>query len=250
MEVVHDAHVTSALAALCGTSGPLGLFGIAFALCGVGLIGGFGHCAPMCGPFVVMQLAEAEGRGFVLRKLVAGAAPGYQLGRMTTYTALGAAAGGLGGSLVALSRFHWLVAVLLGLAAASFLLQALKLVFPPLAAPIWGGLGGWLARPLTMLIRGQRRIALGGYPLGLVLGLLPCGFLYASLFAAAATGAALAGAVAMAGFALGTMPALIAVGVLGSSAASRWRSLARRLTAPVFLINAVILGGLAARAVA
>lgn len=248
MQFFHDAHLPSALAALCGAGGPLGLFGIAFALCTVGAVGGFGHCAPMCGPFVMMQLTEPEGRGFALRKLVAGALPGYQLGRLTTYVALGAIMGGLGGSIVALSRFQWVIAALLGLAAISFLLQALKLVFPRFA-PVFPEFGGWLARPLAALLRGERRIALGGYPLGLVLGLLPCGFLYASLFAAAATGSALAGAIAMAGFALGTMPALLTVGVLSAGAALRWRRVAGRFAAPVFLINATILGGLAARAV-
>ena len=250
MQFLHSDSVASALASVCGTGGPLGLFGVAFALCGVGLIGGFAHCAPMCGPFVVMQLAGAEGRGLALRKLGAGALPGYQLGRMTTYVALGAILGGLGGSVLTLDRFRWLVALLFAAAAASFLLQALKLVLPGLAGPASPGLGRWVARPLAAVLRARQDIAFGGYPLGLVLGLLPCGFLYASLLAAAATGTALTGAIAMAGFAAGTMPALIAVGVLGAAAAARWRGAARRLAGPVFLVNALILGLLAARAVA
>ena len=249
MEPLHGGHVASAFVALCGTNGTLGLFAVATALFGVGLVGSFAHCAPMCGPFVLMQLAEPA-RGFTIRRLTAGALPGYQFGRLTTYVALGAVLGGLGGALDALGRFHGLIAVLLLLAALSFVLQAVKLVLPGQAMRAFPGLGGWLARPLARLLRPDRRIALGGYPLGLVLGLLPCGFLYAALLAAAATGTAIAGAVAMAGFALGTAPALACVGLLGVGGAARWRGFAARLAAPLFLVNALLLAALAARLMA
>ena len=249
MELLHGAHVASDLAAVCGANGALGLFGLAAALFSAGLDGSFAHCAPMCGPFVLMQLAEPA-QGLMLRRCAAGALPGYQLGRLTTYVALGAVLGGIGGSLDALGRFHTLIAALLLVAALSFLLQAVRLVLPGQAAPLLPGFGGWIARALARLLRARRHIALGGYSLGLVLGLLPCGFLYAALLAAAATGTAMAGAVAMAGFALGTAPALACVGLLGAGAAARWRGFATRLAAPVFLVNAVLLAGLAARLVA
>src|ERR1700747_2444553 len=97
MGPLHGGHIASALAALCGTSGTLGLFPVAAALFSVGLVGSFAHCAPMCGPFVLMQLAEPA-RGFALRRLTASALPGYQFGRLTTYVALGAVLGGLGGA--------------------------------------------------------------------------------------------------------------------------------------------------------
>src|SRR5208282_6907210 len=112
MELLHGAHAASGLAALCGVSGTLGLFAVAVALFSVGLVGSFAHCAPMCGPFVLMQLAEPAG-GLTVRRFAAGALPGYQLGRLTTYVALGALLGGLGGSLDALGRFHALIALLL-----------------------------------------------------------------------------------------------------------------------------------------
>jgi uncharacterized protein len=248
MDLVDTARLAPAIAALCGSADVLGGGAIALALLGTGLVGSFAHCAPMCGPFVLMQIAAPEGGGLALRRLAAGALPGYQLGRMTTYVALGGVMGALGGSLTALSGLRWLLAVLLALAAASFLLQALKSARAGLAGAAFGGLGRRLAVPLARLINADRHFALKGYPLGLVLGLLPCGFLFAALIAAAATGGALAGAGAMAGFALGTMPALVTVGVLGTGAALRWRWLAGRLATPLFLFNALALGGLAVRA--
>src|SRR5579864_1954752 len=126
MELSHAGHLSPALAALCGQGDVLSVLGITLALLGMGLVGGFAHCAPMCGPFVLMQLTDSAGGGFSLRKLAAGALPGYQFGRMTTYVALGAAVGGAGNSIVAVTHLHWLLAVLLSLAAIAFLLQAAK----------------------------------------------------------------------------------------------------------------------------
>jgi sulfite exporter TauE/SafE len=250
MDMFHGFPLSPAIPALCGIGDALSLLGISITLFGVGLVGGFAHCAPMCGPFVLMQIAASEGGGFAVGKLAAGALPGYQLGRMTTYVTLGAMMGGLGGSIAMLTQFRGLLALLLGFAAASFLLQAVRRLVPRFQGPTVPGYGAGLAVPLVRLIRANRGFALKGYPLGLVLGLLPCGFLYAALIAAGATGGALGGGIAMAGFALGTAPALMTVGVLGAGAALRWRTLAAELATPVFLINAITLGGLALRSLA
>jgi hypothetical protein len=57
--------------------------------------------------------------------------------------------------------------------------------------------------------------------LGLALGLLPCGLIYAALLRSLATGSALWGAAAMMAFGLGTAGALITLGLFSS--AIRWR---------------------------
>lgn len=237
----------AALGALCGPGG----LGVAAALFGVGLLGGFVHCAPMCGPFVMMQLAAEGSAAPGLRRLSAAAMPGYHLGRMTTYVALGAAAGGLGASVVEWTQFRALLAIMLMAAALCFLLQAMKRLIPLTAPSIlrraserWGGLIATMALPL---LRRPSRARFGAYPLGLVLGLLPCGFLYAALITAAAAGSSAAGAAAMAAFTLGTVPGLAAVGILGSLALRRCRGLAEALAAPIFLLNAATLAILATR---
>jgi sulfite exporter TauE/SafE len=199
----------------------------------------------MCGPFVLMQIAGRESDGPHLRRLGGGVLPLYHLGRLTTYTGLGAAAGSLGASLLSVMPFRWVAVALLGLAALSFLLQGLGGV-----ARWWPSLGDpWLAGPLARLARPLLQPSRGfaGYRLGLVLGLLPCGFLYSALLAAAATGGALAGGLAMGAFALGTVPALAAVGLLGAAILQRWRSVAAALAAPILLVNAATLGSLALR---
>jgi sulfite exporter TauE/SafE len=244
-DILHGAHDAIALIAHCSAVSESSLFGIAAALASVGLVGSFAHCAPMCGPFVLMQLPD--NRGLAVGRRAAGLLPAYQLGRMTTYVALGAVVGGVGHSIGELAPFQQFLRILLGLAAAAFLLQAVKLAFPRLAHAIAPASRHvpWLTLPVTWLIRATPGRALSGFRLGLALGLLPCGFLYAALLASAATGSAVAGAVAMAAFALGTMPALAAVGLLGASVVSRWRGFAARLAAPLFLFNALVLAALA-----
>ena len=55
------------------------------------------------------------------------------------------------------------------------------------------------------------------FTLGLMLGFLPCGLIYAALFKAMAAGTALAGSMAMMVFGMGTVGALFALGVFSSA---------------------------------
>jgi sulfite exporter TauE/SafE len=247
MPLLHAAH-PFALASWCGAD-PLAFGGIALGLFAAALVGGFAHCAPMCGPFVLMQVAGRECDGLGVRRLAAGALPAYHLGRLTTYAGLGAAAGGLGASLLSIMPFRWIAVALLGLAALSFLLQGLGGAARWLPGLGLGAADSRLAAGLASLARPLLRpgARVAGYRLGLVLGLLPCGFLYSALLAAAATGGAVAGGLAMGAFALGTVPALAAVGLLGTGVLQRWRGAAAAIAVPIFLLNAVTLGGLALR---
>ncbi|MFI5022548.1 MAG: sulfite exporter TauE/SafE family protein [Alphaproteobacteria bacterium] len=252
----------SSLEAFCGghswlgeLAAALGAAGLPAALFLVGLVGGVSHCAAMCGPFVLAQVtADAErlaapGLG-ELRRLRGALLLPYQLGRLTTYTALGAAAGGLGGLAAALSGYHWLLGAFLLLAALLLLVQALS------GFAGWFGvrgpsrLGQALAAPLTRLSRPLLADPRGlrGYALGLALGFLPCGFLYGALTAAAGSGGVLPGALAMAGFALGTVPSLVLVGYVGVFFGRHAPRAARALSSPLMLANAGFLGFLALRA--
>jgi sulfite exporter TauE/SafE len=200
-----------------------------------GLIGGFGHCAAMCGPFVLAQVGgPAEGLG--LRRLSGWLLLPFQLGRTSTYAALGAASGVLGGGLSQAVDFRWTVAALLAGAAVLLLAQGLHLLAP---ASRFGTTVARLALPVS-----QR----SGFAFGMTIGLLPCGFLYAALAAAAATGSAVDGAVAMAAFAAGTSASLVGIAAAGRAAATRWRGIAARLSAPFFVANAAMMLAMAARA--
>jgi sulfite exporter TauE/SafE len=95
----------------------------------------------------------------------------------------------------------------------------------------------------------DRPVGWRGYALGVALGFIPCGLLYGALAAAAGSGSALAGALAMIAFALGTVPALFAVALAGHVVGERWRGTLGRATAALMLVNAAQLTYLAWRTV-
>jgi len=222
------------------------------ALCLMGLAGGFSHCAGMCGPFVLPQTQAGLARlpvealaGF--GRLRAGLLLPYHLGRFVTYVGLGALAGGFTGAVAEATGFRWLLAAALIAAAAITLGQALEQA-GVIRAPRLPGLGGLLSRRIGPLLDGPG--PLGGFALGLALGFLPCGLLYAALAAASGAGGVAAGAAAMAGFVLGTVPALVVVGAAGAALGARLRRWARWVALPLLLLNAGVLLWLAAAAVA
>lgn len=223
---------------------------ILFGLFATGMIGGLGHCVPMCGPFVLAQAAAGAGTagGPALVRARGALLLPYHFGRATTYVGLGAAAGGLSGMVVSAAEFRWVLALFLALAALLFAgrgLAGLARLFPALgrlhrSSGFGNALALRMAEPLRPLFRNPR--GWNGYALGMALGFLPCGLLYAALAAAAGVGSAAGGGLAMLAFVLGTMPNLLAVGVMGSLAGARWTGAARAVAPPLMLGNAVMLG--------
>jgi hypothetical protein len=61
------------------------------------------------------------------------------------------------------------------------------------------------------------------YPTGLALGLLPCGLSWTVFLGAAGTGSLPEGLLVALAFGLGTVPALLAIGVAGSAIGARAR---------------------------
>ncbi|HNU83482.1 MAG TPA: sulfite exporter TauE/SafE family protein [Thermoanaerobaculia bacterium] len=189
----------------------------------LGLLVGFGHCVGMCSPFVLFvsrrYVPATGGRGAVLAAQL-----WYTGGRITTYTLLGAIAGGVGsavalaGSLLGLQRA---AAVVAGAALVIWALVALSDLVPGLAT------GGRLFGKVAARLRG--RVPGHPYATGLFLGLLPCGPLYSVLIAAVGRGGPLAGATALALFGLGTAPALLGLS-LADELLARHRAFVNRLS--------------------
>jgi len=171
------------------------------------------HCLAMCGG--VAAALSVSGRPALGGAAVIG--PGLSAlaqasaARIAIYAALGAAAGAAG------SGFHqwrpgpeahlvlnWLGAAVL-LAAAAWTVGVL-----PQPASLTRAASRFLA-PAARLGR------FGPAGFGLVWGLAPCPLVYLTTFYAGLTADALAGALVMIGFGLGTTPALMAAG-LGSGA--------------------------------
>ena len=186
----------------------------------LGLASGL-HCVGMCGGIVAAFSARPLlARDALLRNQLA-----FNLGRITSYAAAGALAGGLGaGAYAAAARPAQ--AALYGLTSLVLVLLGIHLAFMrgPLAAlekigqPLWRRVQPLAARLLPA------RTAPRAYAAGLLWGLLPCGLVYAALAAAVGAGSPLLGAAGMIAFGLGTLPWLLAAGV----AAARLRAWALR----------------------
>jgi sulfite exporter TauE/SafE len=189
-----------------------------------GLLGGFGHCLPMCGPLVgSFALAAApRGSGRALQGQLA-----YHAGRLTTYALLGAAMG-LTGSFVNVAGRVAGVSAFAGVAAGALM------ILMGLGAM---GLAAWTkrveARAASRVSRLVRGLLDGGgagrlFPVGLALGFLPCGLSWTLFLGAAGTGHPAAGLGLALAFGLGTLPALLLAGAAGGLLGARARGALRR----------------------
>jgi sulfite exporter TauE/SafE len=165
------------------------------------------HCAGMCGGLACF-VAGADGG--------ARASAAYNGGRLAAYVALGALAGAAGagfdraGALAGWSRPAAIVAGILMIAWGTVTaLQALGVRVRTTATP--AGARNAITRSLRAL--GGRSPVQRSLALGVLTPLLPCGWLYAFVATAAATGSPGHGALLMAAFWGGTVPIMAALGL-------------------------------------
>ncbi|NJD30414.1 MAG: sulfite exporter TauE/SafE family protein [Gammaproteobacteria bacterium] len=185
-------------------------------------LAGSGHCLGMCGGIagaLAMRGAAGPRQPTFGSKLLLALV--YNVSRVASYAVAGALAGLLGrallraGDVAPLSIALRVVAGLVMIAAAGRLLFGWRLLDPLEAA------GSRLWRRIAPGAgRGARRDGVAGaISLGLAWGWLPCGMTYSMLLLAATTASAGMGALVMAAFGLGTLPAMVSATVAFERAA-------------------------------
>ncbi|WP_372625799.1 sulfite exporter TauE/SafE family protein [Arsukibacterium sp.] len=174
---------------------------------------GSSHCIVMCGGIVAaLQLALPK-RSFswkLAMQLL------LSLGRLTTYTLLGALVGYFGAQAMALAGISliWL-RLLAGILLLLMALYIARLWFA-LTALERAGRHIWaLVRPLSQKVMPLDSLP-KAYLYGLCWGWLPCGLVYSTLGWSLASGNASQGALIMLSFGIGTLPALLTFGSLAS----------------------------------
>lgn len=201
---------------------------------------GSGHCIGMCGGLVgALSLSEAGQKGGWLFHLL------YNVGRITTYTFIGALVGWLGSAMAYTDQFRVitrslllasdLFVILVGLGTAGLYswLNASRLDFP---GPM---------QVMTSAVHDLRKLppALAALPLGLLFGFIPCGYLYAVAITAAQSADVTTGALMLLAFGLGTSPSLLIFGSATHWLSGRARSwmlrIAGLLVAGMGVINLV-----------
>jgi len=178
---------------------------------------GFGHCIGMCGPLVVSLSLNLQGKNLILPHLL------YNTGRVITYTMLGGIMGASG-------SFTLVAAQLSGIQKGALIFAGIIIIFMALAMSGWLPLGrifGDYYNPDGIISKGFRKLSqvkstATYFPIGLLLGLLPCGPVYTALLAAAGAGmnatgtleGIIKGMAVMMSFGIGTVPALFIVAKL------------------------------------
>ncbi|MCC7244784.1 MAG: sulfite exporter TauE/SafE family protein [Saprospiraceae bacterium] len=194
----------------------------------LGLAGSF-HCIVMCGPLTLaLPLSTAE-RWRLLIPLLE-----YHIGRVLTYMFLGLMLGILGQSIIKAS-WQQAISILAGvgmiIAAASSVQSDNWRIFKPFTL-----IGLFAKQHLGNALRSQSL-----FVAGLLNGLLPCGVVYMALRASVAADAAWKSAAFMMLFGLGTMPALLAIGLLNQKLGTVTRQYIRRLQPVVLALVGIML---------
>jgi sulfite exporter TauE/SafE len=175
------------------------------------------HCEGMCGGIVgavSMTLQKpAEGRSKTGVLMLA-----YNTGRIASYTVAGLLMGGLGFMLASFMPVQLAQQLLLLVAGVFMVLLGFYLTG-------WWTIVRLLEKPGVVLWKkiepyGRRllpvRTLKQSFLLGLLWGWLPCGLVYSVLIWSVGSGSALQGGMMMLAFGLGTLPNLLAMGVLAS----------------------------------
>ena len=185
------------------------------------LVAGFfgsAHCVGMCGAIVVLfeqQSRTATGWG---RRLA------YNAGRLGFYALLGSIAAAGGAVLTKAAGVNTGLIVLRLLAGVLVIAIGLNLLFNWSATRFLEQAGAGLWRRLSPLAKHVLPVSSipRAFAAGLLWGALPCGLVYSAVALAATTGSPAGGAMTMAAFWAGTLPAMV---LAGASAArlDRWR---------------------------
>ncbi len=174
----------------------------------VGLLGA-GHCVGMCGGLGSLLTLNSTTNHAIVPLFF------YNIGRIFSYSLFGAIVAGIAASLSELTSINnslvWLrilsaiMMIILGLYIGKWWFGLLRL--EQMGQFIWK----WIS-PLgrTLLPLKKSWYAL---PFGIIWGWLPCGLVYSTLTWAAVSGSALNGALIMSAFGIGTLPAMLLVGL-------------------------------------
>lgn len=172
----------------------------------VGLAGSL-HCIGMCGPIVVALPVFGESQLKILMGRIL-----YNLGRVVTYAALGALFG-LFGSRLVLFGLQQDLSIALGVIILLYVLTPRKIKNRLAQTLFYRKTTDIIKVQFAGLISKKSNSSL--FTIGLLNGLLPCGFVYVGIAGAVSTGSVLNGTLYMALFGLGTFPVMLATAIFG-----------------------------------
>lgn len=199
---------------------------------GLGFLGSFGHCVGMCGGLTLVFARMSGEQGWRQRLWFHLC---LNLGRVISYGLVGAILGGAGAlvtqgrEVVSVGLGLWLI----GLGLVQVLPSKFSFHWEPLS---------FLHTKLSQVMANLAHQVFWwqSWGLGLLWGLIPCGFLYTAQIKAVESGSIDKGLMTMVAFGLGTVPAMVGSGFLFSKLSQDHRSQLYRFGGWITIVLGVI----------
>jgi sulfite exporter TauE/SafE/copper chaperone CopZ len=187
----------------------------------LGLVAGSSSCIAVSGGLMLSSLAVLKEKFAHEKKWQTRTLPifSFILGRLLSYAGLGALIGLLGEALTpssSVTGFLTLIAALTMIIAGMDMLGIAPLWMKRITPKMPKVLGKWLTKNATTAG------VIAPFLLGIVTFFLPCGFTQSLQIYALTTGSALQSGAILLGFAVGTIPALLALGIASTSLKGKW----------------------------
>lgn len=167
------------------------------------------HCIAMCGGLNLTQSLQAEGRGVLIPSIM------YNLGRLTSYTAIGGILGGLGNVISISVKVRAIIGICASVCMLLMALNMLNLV------PVFRKIYFCCPKFVRRITVGQE--SQSSYCIGLLNGFMPCGPLQSMQLLAVASASVWKGALSMFFFCVGTIPLMLFFGMGAASLKTKWR---------------------------
>lgn len=194
----------------------------------IAFLGSFGHCIGMCGGIVLAYSSiKIQPESSKVSKTTAHLM--YSFGRVFTYTTLGAIFGFLGGVVTFSNNANGTLLIVAGIAMVLAGLSLMgKVKFLTLIEHSFSA-SSLYKNTFKKILNSKSNLSF--FTLGMLNGLLPCGFVYFFAITAASTASPFYGALVMAIFGLSTIPAMFSLGFLASlSTATSFRNMMMSLS--------------------
>jgi len=200
----------------------------------IAFLGSFGHCIGMCGGIVLAYSSiKIEPQSSKVSKSIAHLL--YNLGRVLTYTILGAIFGALGGVATFSNTANGILLIIAGVAMVLAGLSLMgKIKFLTVIEHSISS-SSFYKNSFQKILHSKSNMSF--FLLGMLNGLLPCGFVYFFAITAASTASPLYGALVMFIFGISTIPAMFSLGFLSSLAsATSFRNMMMSLSSVAVIV--------------
>jgi hypothetical protein len=242
---MHTCHDPSLILDLSKTIGFDGNWVFVISIILTGVLGSFTHCIGMCGPIAMMQssmrlMNVKSNQMQQYKKVHASLALPYYFGKATTYVFYYLLLEMLTYSFKTSQYYNFFISALMILSGCAFAWLAISKNFSFFTSSLSSNKKSSIERLISRLK--LKPFGLSGFIMGFILGLVPCGFVYAVVLAVASYVESIAlGALTVFIFGLSTVPGLFLVSYFGNYILERLKGVFVLMLRILAAFNALLL---------